>query len=73
MLRKAGQNFAAKQLFGSSKRNFGAIVKASGDHKFIAADVDRKMVAMDGMKSTSLYTMKLDNTWRHHNDLPLTQ
>lgn len=73
MLRKAGQNFAAKQLFGSSSRNFGAIVKATGDQKFIAEGVDKKMMAFDGMKATGLYTMKLDNTWRHHNDLPLTQ
>ena len=73
MLRKAGQNISAQQLFGCSRRNFGAIVTATKDHKFIADDVNKNTMALDGMKATSLYTMKLDNTWRHHNDLPLTQ
>jgi hypothetical protein len=73
MLRKAGQTISAQQLLGCSRRNFGAIVTASKDHKFISGEVNRKTMAFDGMKATSLYTMKLDNTWRHHNDLPLTQ
>jgi len=40
-----------------SRRNFGAIVKADVDHKFISSDVNKKTMALDGLKATSLATM----------------
>ena len=48
----------------------GAIVKADGDHKFIAP-CNKKMVAFTGMQATSPTMIELDNPYRHLKDLPL--
>ena len=48
------------------------IVKADGEHKFIAP-VDKKMVAITGLKGTTPCVLEFENAYRHHNDLPLYQ
>ena len=59
-----------------SQRGFGGggheIVKAGGDHKFIAP-VDKKMVAFSNLKGTTPQEIEFVNAYRHHNDLPLYQ
>jgi hypothetical protein len=53
MLQKALTN--QRLLFSQiPKRNFGAIVKADPSHKFIHASVNKKTMALDGMKGSSL-------------------
>jgi hypothetical protein len=56
-----------------ASRAFGAVHKADGDHKFIAADVKKETLVFDGLKPAENTTYTLDNLYRHHNDLPLTQ
>jgi len=56
----------------TARRNFGAVVKADGDHQFIK-DCNKKTIAFDGLKGTSTATSALDNIYRHHNNLPLLQ
>ena len=46
------------------------IVKADGDHKFIAP-CNRKTICFDGLRPTSNHTHEVVNPYRHHNDLPL--
>lgn len=56
----------------AAKRNFGAVVKADGEHKFVAPTT-QKMLAFEGMKGTANHTYAVDNLYRHHNNLPLYQ
>ena len=46
------------------------IVKADGDHKFIAA-CNKKTMVLDGLKPTSNLVHEISNPFRHQNDLPL--
>ena len=48
----------------------GAIVKADGDHKFIAP-CNKKTIVFDGLAPTENLLHTLSNPYRHQNDLPL--
>ena len=54
-------------LAQQNTRSFGAIVKADGDHKFIAS-TDKKYLAFNGMRATSNQMISLDNHYRHQNN-----
>ena len=69
---RAGSLLRSSMVQTATKRNFGAVVKASGDHQFIAPTT-QKMLAFEGMKGTSNHTYACDNLYRHHNNLPLAQ
>ena len=56
----------------TSIRRFGAVVKADGNHKFVAA-CNKKTIVFEGLKPTSNMTVELSNQFRHQNDLPLTK
>lgn len=49
------------------------IEKADWEHKFVAANVNKHTMIFDGLKASQNATFTLDNVYRHHNDLPLTQ
>ena len=67
---KAGTAPAAMKMMQPSTRNFGAIVKADGEHKFVAP-CDKKMIAFEGLKATGNFTISLNNQFRHQNDITL--
>lgn len=54
----------------SATRSFGAIVKADGDHKFLAP-CNKKTLFFDGLTPTNNVVHEITNNYRHHNDLPL--
>ena len=47
-----------------STRSFGAIVKADGDHKFVATS-NKKTIVFDGLKPTSNLVHAISNNYRH--------
>ena len=51
-------------------RSFGAIVKADGEHQFLAQK-NKKTLVFDGLKPTSNLVHEITNNYRHQNDLPL--
>ena len=65
---------AYASLFNTSRRCFGAaaIVKADGNHKFLHATVNRRTMMLDGLKPSAPVVIGLENTWRHHNDVKLS-
>ena len=72
MLSKALMQRTRVGAVQTARRNFGAVVKADGSHKFIQP-VDKKFIAFEGLKGTSTANVALDNSYRHHNNLPLLQ
>ena len=71
-MQKYAQHYmgATRPLMRSSQRNFGAIVKADGDHKFIA-NCNKKTIVFDGLAPTNNLEHAISNNYRHQNDLPL--
>ena len=67
------QILKATKLAQITNRNFGAIHKPAADQAFIAANVNKNTMVFDGLKASKNVTFELDNIYRHHNDLPLTQ
>ena len=49
------------------------IHKAEPDHKFLAANTNKKFLVFDGLRASHNATFEIDNLYRHHNDLPLSQ
>ena len=64
------QRSATMMLMAPSSRAFGAIVKAEGDHKFVAP-CNKKTIVFDGLKPTNNQMHEISNNYRHQNDLPL--
>ena len=60
----------SRPIMRSSIRSFGAIVKADGDHKFLAP-CNKKTLVFDGLIPTNNMVHEITNNYRHHNDLPL--
>ena len=54
----------------AATRSFGAIVKADGDHHFLAVK-NKKTLVFDGLTPSNNMTHEITNNYRHHNDLPL--
>jgi hypothetical protein len=46
---------------------------ADGNHKFLTPCASKKTMIFDGLKGSANHSYELDNLYRHHNDLPLTQ
>jgi hypothetical protein len=50
------------------------VEKAAPDHKFIdASNADKRFIAFNGLRATEPVKIVLENPYRHHNDLPLSQ
>ena len=48
------------------------VAKADLDHKFIESG-DKKYIFFNGLRATEPASIVIENPYRHHNDLPLTQ
>jgi hypothetical protein len=65
----------ARILLGGSttKRSFGAMQKAAADQKFLTPAANAKTMYFDNLKGVTPAKIAIDNLYRHHNDLPLSQ
>lgn len=63
----------SRRLNAMPMRAFGAVQKPGADHKFLTAEANNKTMVFDGLKASTPHTVVLDNAYRHHNDLPLSQ
>lgn len=62
-----------KQPDGHDDHHHDHVHTAPLDHKFIADGVDKKMVALTGMRGTKNATVVVDNEFHHLNNLSMFQ